>query len=33
VLGVAIIFGAAYVIINALIDVGQVLLDPRITLD
>ncbi|MEA2282510.1 MAG: peptide/nickel transport system permease protein [Solirubrobacteraceae bacterium] len=33
VLGVAVIFGAAYVIINALIDVGQVLLDPRITLD
>ncbi len=33
VLGVAIVFGAAYVIINALIDVGQVLLDPRITLD
>jgi ABC-type dipeptide/oligopeptide/nickel transport system permease component len=33
VLGVAVVFGAAYVIINALIDIGQVLLDPRISLE
>lgn len=33
VLGVALIFGAAYVIINALVDVGQAWLDPRIALE
>ncbi len=33
VLGVAIVFGAAYVIVNALVDLGQAWLDPRISLE
>ena len=33
VLGVALVFGAAYVVLNALVDLAQAWVDPRVTLE